>query len=311
MAGNPPRLHISSRRSRRQARIRRRRLTALAVAIAVLALAVVLIVGTGGDTTKSPTNAANSSSSPQPKPGGQPKPTGAEAIGNARIQKLAQLGLPVYCAGPHGNAVAFTFDDGPGPYTHYAIKKLTDAGQRATFFVVGRSMDNFPGWLPREQKVGVIADHSYTHPVLTSLSPSGLESELLRTKQKIEATSGQHVDLFRPPYGARNALVDQAAKRLGMLEIVWNIDSADSAGANYAGITRNVEAGLHPGSIILMHENRGQTIRALTTILPYMQAHHIRSVTLPELFASDPPSAAQLRQGPAGCSSKAAARSGA
>ncbi len=79
------------------------------------------------------------------------------------------------------------------------------------------------------------------------------------------------------------------------------MDSADSLGANYAGIIRNVEAGLHPGSIILMHENRGQTIRALTTLLPVLAQRHLRSVSLPELLYADPPSARQLRLGPAGC----------
>ena len=49
---------------------------------------------------------------------------------------------------------------------------------------------------------------------------------------------------------------------------MWTQDSQDSLGANYAGIIRNVEAALRPGAIILMHENRGQTIRALTTLLP-------------------------------------------
>jgi peptidoglycan/xylan/chitin deacetylase (PgdA/CDA1 family) len=162
-------------------------------------------------------------------------------------------------------------------------------------------MNNFPGYLPRELKVGVIGDHSYTHPVLTQLPSSEVESQLARTKAQIEADSGQHVDLFRPPYGLRNAVVDETAKRLGMLDIIWTVDSGDSLGANYAGITQNVEAGLHPGAIILMHENRGQTIRALTTILPELHRRHLRSVTLPELFASDPPSVAQLRRGPAGC----------
>lgn len=225
----------------------------------------------------------------------------AEAKGNNTIRRLAQLGLPVYCAGPHGNAVAFTFDDGPGPYTHFAIKKLTQSGERATFFVVGRSMDDFPTYLSTELGVAAIGDHTYTHPVLPQFSPAAITSEIERTKQKIEAASGRSVDLFRPPYGSRDATVDQIARQLGLLEIIWTVDSADSLGANYAGIIRNVEAGLHPGAIILMHENRGQTIRALTTILPEMRRRHIRSVSLPQLFASDPPSAAQLRLGPAGC----------
>ena len=171
----------------------------------------------------------------------------AEAAGNATIRRLAQLGLPIYCAGPRGNAVAFTFDDGPGPYTHYALTKLTQAGERATFFAVGRSIDNFPGWLPRELKVAAIGDHTYTHPVLPALSPSEITSQLERTRQRIEAETGQPVDLFRPPYGSRDATVDGIARQLGLLEIIWNVDSADSLGADYAQIIQNVEAGLHPG----------------------------------------------------------------
>jgi peptidoglycan/xylan/chitin deacetylase (PgdA/CDA1 family) len=228
----------------------------------------------------------------------------------AEVRRLAKLGLPVYCAGPHGNAVAFTFDDGPGPYTYLALRKLTQAGERATFFVVGRSIDAFPHWIPRELKLAAIGDHSYTHPVLSSLPAASISSELQRTLQRIQSDAGIHALLFRPPYGARNATVDQVAKQLGLLDIVWNIDSADSLGANYAGITSNVEAGLRPGSIILMHENRGQTIRALTTLLPELHRRHMRSVTLPELLAEDPPSRAQLERGPAGCAAPHAVPAG-
>ncbi len=220
-----------------------------------------------------------------------------QAAENATIARLAGLGLPVYCAGPRGNAVAFTFDDGPGPYSHYALKKLRAAHERATFFVVGRSIDFFPTYLRREVPLGAIGDHTYTHPVLTSLPTSSVISEITRTAQRIEAAGGGRVHLFRPPYGARDPRIDAVAKQLGLLEILWNVDSADSLGANYAGITRNVEAGLHPGSIILMHENRGQTIRALTTVLPVLHHRHLRSVSLPELLAADPPSVSQLRQG--------------
>ncbi len=226
-------------------------------------------------------------------------------LGDTNIQRLAALGLPVYCGGPHGNEVAFTFDDGPGVYTHYAVKKLTAAHERATFFVVGRSMDGWPGWLPKELKLGAVEDHTYTHPMLTELSPDEITSEIERTRQKIESTIDQPVYLFRPPYGARNHVVDGIAKQLGLLEIMWSVDSADSLGADWNGIIRNVEAGLYPGAIILMHENRGQTIRALTTLLPELQRRHLRSVSIPELFATDPPSATQVERGEAGCAGPA------
>jgi peptidoglycan/xylan/chitin deacetylase (PgdA/CDA1 family) len=235
-----------------------------------------------------------------------------DAIGDTNIRRLARLGLPIYCAGPRGREVAFTFDDGPGPYTYLALKKLREAGDRATFFVVGRSMDFFPGHLPSELRLAAIGDHTYTHPVLPSLSSAGITSEIQRTEQKIEAQIGERVYLFRPPYGARDGTVDQIARQLGVLEILWTVDSGDSLGANWAGIIRNVEAGLRPGAIVLMHENRGQTIRALTTLLPELHRRHLRSVSLPELFASDPPSVAQVRRGSAGCaaSPSASARPG-
>ena len=51
-----------------------------------------------------------------------------------------------------------------------------------------------------------------------------------------------------------------------------------------------------------MHENRGQTIRALKFyILPWLRQRHIRLVTVPQLLTLDPPSSSQLRAGPNGC----------
>ena len=301
MLESDPRL--AARRAARRAQLRRRRLTALGVLMVIAAAIVVAIAGaSSGPSTQSrasrdvQTPAPNQSSTVHPS-----SPSSIDAVGTRNIRRLARLGLPVYCAGRHGNAVAFTFDDGPGPYTHYAIKKLRQSGERATFFVVGKSMNSYPGWLARELPLAAIGDHTYTHPLLPALSPDEVTSQIARTKTQIERTSGQPVTLFRPPYGGRNSTVDHVAQSLGLLDIIWTVDSADSLGANWAGIIRNVEHGLHPGAIILMHENRGQTIRALTTLLPELHRRHLRSVSLPELFATDPPSVAQLRQGPNGC----------
>jgi hypothetical protein len=50
-----------------------------------------------------------------------------------------------------------------------------------------------------------------------------------------------------------------------------------------------------------MHENRGQTIRALPRIFRALGEDHLRAVTVPELVEQDPPSLAQLRAGGHGC----------
>lgn len=303
MAGPPP--HIATPRARRRAVVRRRRRIAAlvgALALVATAAAVAAVAGLGG-AAHGLTNRHGSQARRAAAQAGRVEPVRdvGRGAGNATIQRLIRLGLPIYCAGHRGNAVAFTFDDGPGPYTHLALRKLAQAHERATFFVVGRSMNLFPGYLPRELKVAAIGDHTYTHPFLPALSPDMITSELERTKLMIEADSRQPVYFFRPPYGSHDATVDRIAQRLGLLEIIWSVDSADSLGADYAQIVKNVEAGMRPGAIILMHENRGQTIRALTTLLPELHRRHLRSVSLPQLFASDPPSATQVRQGGTGC----------
>ena len=295
--------HIAARRAASRARRRRRRLTgALWTLLAALIAAIVVVITAGGaakvDLRRAP--AAKSAVFSGPVAASH-RISSSEAHGDAIIGRLANLGLPVYCAGPRGNALAFTFDDGPGVYTHYAVKKLRQAHERATFFVVGRSIEAWPGWLSRELKVATLGDHTFTHADLLELPPGEVASELASDKRLIKQDSGQTVDLFRPPYGAQDASVNRIARRLRLLDIMWSMDSRDSLGANWAGIIKNVRLDLRPGAIILMHENRGQTIRALTTLLPILHRLHLRSVSLPELFATDPPSVAQVRRGLKAC----------
>jgi peptidoglycan/xylan/chitin deacetylase (PgdA/CDA1 family) len=304
--------HIVARRAESRARVRRRQTAALGTLLGALVAAIVIVIASSsGGRGGSGAGAGAGQQRPQPSASNQALSTAPvtpahrlsalEARGNATIRRLAALALPVYCGGHRGHELAFTFDDGPGVYTHYAVKKLTQSHERATFFVVGKSIEAWPGWLPRELKVATLGDHTFTHSDLLELSPAEVASELESNRQLIERESGQPVDLFRPPYGAQDAAVNQIAKRLGLLDIMWSMDSRDSLGANWSGIITNVESDLRPGAIILMHENRGQTIRALTTLLPVLRQRHLRSVSLPELFATDPPSPAQVRQGLSGC----------
>jgi peptidoglycan-N-acetylglucosamine deacetylase len=220
----------------------------------------------------------------------------------AAVQRLARYGLPLFCGAPRKRLVALTFDDGPGVYSHFAIKKLRAYHARATFFLVGKEIPVWPGIAQRERPLAAFGDHTMTHPFLPGLSQAAMTAEIADAQALIARTTREPVVLFRPPYEARTSAVDAEAQRLGMLEVLWNVDSADSLGANYAGIARNVIAGLAPGSIILMHENRGQTIRALSPILRAVRRKHLRAVTVPELVAQDPPTLHQLQAGSRGCS---------
>jgi peptidoglycan/xylan/chitin deacetylase (PgdA/CDA1 family) len=276
-------------------------LAGAAVAIAALVFALTSVGGTAHQRSRPAQQGAASGHRASRSAAHRPTLQQTMARGNAWIRRTAALGLPIWCAGSHSRDVAFTFDDGPGPYTDLLLKKLRQAHERATFFDIGLRMINWPGRLPSELKLGAIGDHTYSHPDLTTLPPGEIQFQLERTKHMIHAQSGEHVDLFRTPYGASDATVEEIAKRLGLLEIMWTQDSRDSLGANPAQITKNVENGLHPGAIILFHDNHQKTIRALTTLLPLLHRRHLQSVSLPELFAHDPPSDALIRRGYYAC----------
>ncbi len=233
-----------------------------------------------------------------------------EALESPEIRHLISLGKPIYCAAPRGNEVALTFDDGPGTYTRLAIAKLRKHQIKATFFIVGRNIGLLPAALREERALGSVGDHTFTHPLLTSLAPSEAQEQIVHTKHAVEAASGGPVFLFRPPYGAHNATIDSIARGNGLLEILWTVDSQDSLGANYAQIERTVIAGMKPGAIILMHENHGQTIRAMLNIFAALKSKHLRPVSVARLLSDDPPSDAQVRKGGLGCGAGASAGSG-
>ncbi len=288
----------------------RRGLIPIDAALTVLAiLAIAPLTGCGGSSQATSTSAAGDGArAPRGTAATHARGRASEAHGypeSSVVRGLAARGRPIYCAAPRGNEVALTFDDGPGPYTRLVMAKLRKHGVKATFFVVGRNVPLIAGAIRQERVLGAVGDHTFTHPLLTALPLSQATAEIVRTQKLLERSSGAPVFLFRPPYGAHNAAIDSLARAHGLLEILWTVDSADSLGANYAQIERTVIAGLRPGAIILMHENHGQTVRALLSVFAALQRKHLRAVSVPQLLSDDPPSLAQLRAGGLGCGVRA------
>lgn len=214
------------------------------------------------------------------------------------VERLVRLGYPVRCGGGRGNAIALTFDDGPGAYTSLMLLILKRRGMRGTFFLNGKSIDAYPELPRREAARNALGNHSWSHSYLPALPRSRIDEELRSTSEAIRKTAGVRVRLFRPPYGARNSDVDQASRAQGMATILWSVDSRDSIDADVEGVWENVRAGLRPGAIVLLHENRATTIKSLLRyVLPEIRRRGLKTVTVPELMALDPPTVAQLKSG--------------
>jgi peptidoglycan/xylan/chitin deacetylase (PgdA/CDA1 family) len=225
----------------------------------------------------------------------------------AELQQLVDIGLPVYCGGGRGHDVALTFDDGPGPASADVIALLKKAHAHATFFLIGRSAVRKPGLVRREVAVGTVGDHTWSHPDLTRLGDSQLERQVQRARLAISVRAGRPVRLFRPSFGAHGGAIDETAQVLGLVEVLWSVDSGDASAistpspkAIYERVARHIQ----PGSIVLMHENiTGEPdVAALELLLPELRRRHLETVSVERLLADDPPSRGQVENGIAGCS---------
>jgi peptidoglycan/xylan/chitin deacetylase (PgdA/CDA1 family) len=212
------------------------------------------------------------------------------------VQRYIRMGYPLYCGGGKGKFVALTFDDGPGPYTARTLQILRNAKARATFFLVGRNLAWYPGLAEQESPDNAVGDHTWTHAYLTKLPLADQQHEIDSTRQAVAAATLGQILLFRPPGGFHNASIDGLVTSYGMLETMWSVDSMDSEGATPREVLANVTAGLEPGAIILMHENRGTTLQILPRLLRTVAHQGYQTVTVPELLRLDPPSAEQMQK---------------
>jgi peptidoglycan/xylan/chitin deacetylase (PgdA/CDA1 family) len=249
--------------------------------------------------TASPTPTVPSPTSPTSAAAAPTTPDrGSDASTLAALQPLIEAGEPIYCGAGTQPLVALTFDDGPGVLTQQAIDLLRQHGMTATFFTVGKlySEPRFRGLLRKEARLGAVGDHTWDHVPVVGMSTGELAEQIERTRTAAERDSGGPVFLFRPPLGRHDAAVDSYVRSLGMLEILWSVDSRDSQGATAEDIYRNVRDALSPGDIVLLHDNRGTTERALPMIIDLIERLGYRTVTVPQLLALDPPTPQQLRQ---------------
>ena len=121
------------------------------------------------------------------------------------LQLLQQRGLSFSRVPVSGNYIAMTFDDGPHPQnTPRLLDILRARNIKATFFVIGRSVDLYPQIVRRTVAEGhEIGNHTYTHRLLTKLSDSEIRNDLTRCRDAVARAAGvataHHAPALRRP----------------------------------------------------------------------------------------------------------------
>jgi peptidoglycan-N-acetylglucosamine deacetylase len=273
---------------------RRRAALALGVAVAAIVAALLLALAGGGGSSHGSTAVR-----PGARHAAAVRLDAAEEAAlishkqDAAIDRVLAYAPAITEGGAHGNELALTFDDGPGPYTEDLVGELNRLHVHATFFAIGEEERYFSGGTRLELRSGdAVGNHTETHPMMATLSRHDQHEELLEQAARIELLGGPRPRLFRPPYGSFDATTFRELHAMRLLMVLWSTDTADYTLPGVQAIVQRALAGAHPGAIILMHDaggNRQETIEALPAIIAGLRRRGLHPVTVPRLMLDDPP----------------------
>lgn len=184
--------------------------------------------------------------------------------------------------------IAITFDDGPNPdHTPRLLDMLKARNIKATFFMVGRCVVTWPHIVKRIADEGhEVANHSWSHPLLTSLGNTSLDSQLQKTHDAILKACGKAPLHYRPPYGAiRMTQRKRIHENLGYSTILWDVDPLDwKTPRNSKKVEERILANTKSGSIILTHDIHGTTVDAMPATLDALIARGFQFATVSQLI---------------------------
>ncbi|MFY8215838.1 MAG: polysaccharide deacetylase family protein [Chthoniobacterales bacterium] len=189
-----------------------------------------------------------------------------------------------------GPFIALTFDDGPHPvHTPKLLDLLKSEGVKATFFVIGKSVETYPEIAKRIVAEGhEIANHTWTHPSLSKLGAAGVKREIDRTTEVIRNVTGVTPKTMRPPYGATNARINKRLdEEFGLKVIMWSVDPLDWKYRNASRVTSEIVSKTQPGGIVLAHDIHPSTVAAMPATIDGLKAKGFRFVTVSELLSME------------------------
>ncbi len=189
--------------------------------------------------------------------------------------------------------LALTYDDGPNdPHTSRLLEVLAKHGVHATFFLIGRYVEQRPDIARELMNAGhVIGNHTFTHPLLTFKGKGELNKELADCERALTDALGEHSSLFRPPFGGRRPGVLRTARKMGLEPIMWNVTGYDWNAPSAEHIERKVTGRVRGGNVILLHDgghrvfgaDRSYTVTATDRLIARYKSEGYEFVTIPEM----------------------------
>lgn len=210
------------------------------------------------------------------------------ARGDAGSDAKGSFG-PVDCR--KAKCIALTFDAGPAEDTPHLLDILKEEKVHATFFLLGKNhVMKHPETVRRIAAEGhEVANHTWSHEILTDKKPAEIRAELKKTQDAIEAITGTKPRLMRPPQGRTDDTVSGISKDLGLSQILWNATAKDYSTTDSALIRKRILDQATKDGIILLHDIYKGTVPAVPGIIEELKRRGYTFVTVPELIAPAEP----------------------
>ncbi|WP_242274432.1 peptidoglycan-N-acetylglucosamine deacetylase [Bacillus cereus group sp. BfR-BA-01310] len=190
---------------------------------------------------------------------------------------------PVQFNGQVRKIAYLTFDDGPGKYTAELLNILKQNDVKATFFLIGANVQQYPDLVKREKAEGhYVGMHSMTHDYKKLYTNGQYVNEMKEDQGLIANIIGKSPKLTRPPYGSMGTLNEALRNKIveaGLKVWDWTIDSSDweynkmPLDTAAAKIAENVITGAkNPKEVILLHDIHRQSVAAIPAIIKGLKA---------------------------------------
>ena len=178
--------------------------------------------------------------------------------------------------------IAITFDDGPSLYTEELLDGLMKRNVKASFFLIGKKVEEFPDIVKREKEEGhLIGNHTYNHVDISKVSEEVAKEELGKTDQALKKILGEGTIYVRPPFGIRQKKLEE---ELDLIPVMWSIDPLDWTTENVTEIVNKVVTEADENDIILMHDCYKSSVEAALRIIDILQKKDFEFVTVEELL---------------------------
>ncbi|MDR1628698.1 MAG: polysaccharide deacetylase family protein [Oscillospiraceae bacterium] len=200
-----------------------------------------------------------------------------------------QRKLPVYSVETKQKQVALTFNCAWGNEDIPALLEIFKRYDiKVTFFFVGTWVDKFPDSVRTIIAAGHgVGNHSDKHPDMTKLAAAAIEKDIKSCNEKIAAITSTPPLYFRAPSGAYDNKTIEAAERLGMISVQWDVDSIDWKDPAPDEIVTRVVSKVKNGSVVLFHAGKENTPKALPAIIEQLRNEGYSFVTVDELVLKE------------------------